>query len=761
MFISLDLETTGFNNRTDKIIEFGAVKFDLNGFREEMQFLINPNVPIPQIVTHITNIEDKDIKDAPTFEEKREEIQAFIGDLPIVGHNIQFDTGFLRANGIPLTNPEYDTCILASIACPGQPSYSLEILSSVLNLSHEEKHRALDDAVAAMELFLKLTEEFQALPKDMLEKIQNLVQKSNWPVKDYISALKPNQKAKSEVQESKNEINKLEEAQKQLIDTNTTALIEMHPPYDELAKTLSEHADKDSYIALPYSLFKQVESQIPDSVAKIDIPSRYISLERLKEFEKQEFFEDYEISALIKFLIWVERTKTGLLSEVKLFNEENNVTYKVNISESIDNPEEEDFYKKALQKDENACAIITHQYLAEYKPKIKDLILIDLESFSQNLFFQNSGYLKLEIMLSQLSYFMPNPIAETLHSKTTILFGLIGMFFEKYNDKQDMYAKCMISEHEIAKQEWENIKESVKGIFEASKDLSDLNIKENFGYLKNWKRSLKTLQDFFLKPDLKETLLWIEQNPSEETILKIAPYSTKEHTAQVLNNSENYKIINDIVDLNDNGLFVKKLHNLPEDLQVIKKQKPQNVQILIANDAPKDQEKHQMKKFLNRILKGRTAILSSKQQLDFFTVELDHSKLKMVSQTTGGLGKIRQQMKNDPDNSVLLLNNYMWDQFENYELIDTLIILKVPFDAPSNPYIQVTSRNFSDPFNDFQIPKAAISLHKIISKLKPESKVIMLDSRLTTKKYGQFFLDTLATITKTEFFSIDFFEIDA
>jgi len=255
--------------------------------------------------------------------------------------------------------------------------------------------------------------------------------------------------------------------------------------------------------------------------------------------------------------------------------------------------------------------------------------------------------------------------------------------------------------------------------------------------------------------------VWVEQNLDRENILKIAPYSTKQHTDETLNNTENYKIINDVVDLSDDGLFIKLLHNLPLDLEVIKKTKPQNVEIMVANDAPKDQEKHQMKKLLNNMVKGRTAIISSKQQLDFFTVNLDHSKLKMVSQTTGGLGKIRQQMKNDPDNSVLLLNNQMWNQFENYELIDTLIILKVPFDAPSNPYIQASSRNFTDPFNDFQIPKAAISLHKMISKLKSESRVIVLDNRLTTKQYGQFFLDSLASISKIEFFSIDFFKIGA
>jgi len=94
MFISLDLETTGFDKENDNIIEFGAIKFDLEGNQETLQFLINPQTSIPQIVTYITNISDEDVQDAPTIDEKAQEIQDFIGDLPIVGHNIQFDTGF-------------------------------------------------------------------------------------------------------------------------------------------------------------------------------------------------------------------------------------------------------------------------------------------------------------------------------------------------------------------------------------------------------------------------------------------------------------------------------------------------------------------------------------------------------------------------------------------------------------------------------------------------------------------------------------------
>ena len=156
MFVSLDLETTGFNSETDQIIEFGAIKFDLKGNSETLQFLCNPGFKIPDIVVHITKIKDDHVKDANPFSKHLQEVQDFIGDLPIVGHNIKFDTDFLELNGVEIKNKLYDTHDLDAILLPNMASYSLEILSEVFQLQHTDKHRALDDAIAAMELFLKL-----------------------------------------------------------------------------------------------------------------------------------------------------------------------------------------------------------------------------------------------------------------------------------------------------------------------------------------------------------------------------------------------------------------------------------------------------------------------------------------------------------------------------------------------------------------------------------------------------------------------------
>jgi len=134
----------------------------MDGGKETLQFLLKSEIPIPPIVTHITKIKNEDIADAPTFAEKKEEIKAFIGDLPIIGHNIEFDTNFLKAKGIELTNAEYDTHMLAGMVLHNLPSYSLEVISQMLGLQHEDKHRALDDAIAAMELFLELNKRFEA-----------------------------------------------------------------------------------------------------------------------------------------------------------------------------------------------------------------------------------------------------------------------------------------------------------------------------------------------------------------------------------------------------------------------------------------------------------------------------------------------------------------------------------------------------------------------------------------------------------------------
>ena len=97
----LDLETTGFSFRTEKITEVGIMKFKNGEVIDEFSCFVNPEKPIPQRVIEVTNITDDMVKDAETIEKVMPKIIEFVGDSVLVAHNADFDIGFLKYNAYP------------------------------------------------------------------------------------------------------------------------------------------------------------------------------------------------------------------------------------------------------------------------------------------------------------------------------------------------------------------------------------------------------------------------------------------------------------------------------------------------------------------------------------------------------------------------------------------------------------------------------------------------------------------------------------
>ncbi len=94
--VFFDLETTGPNITRDRIIEIAAIKLFQDGNEEKKRWLVNPGMPIPPSSTSIHGITDKDVKDAPKFEEIANEIFAFFKDCDLGGYNhIKFDIPLL------------------------------------------------------------------------------------------------------------------------------------------------------------------------------------------------------------------------------------------------------------------------------------------------------------------------------------------------------------------------------------------------------------------------------------------------------------------------------------------------------------------------------------------------------------------------------------------------------------------------------------------------------------------------------------------
>lgn len=98
-FVVIDTETTGLNKSRDKIVEIAAVRFKNGKATEIFETLVNPGKAIPADVSDINHITDDMVADCPTIEQIMPAFDRFVGASAVVGHNLDFDLGFILAAG--------------------------------------------------------------------------------------------------------------------------------------------------------------------------------------------------------------------------------------------------------------------------------------------------------------------------------------------------------------------------------------------------------------------------------------------------------------------------------------------------------------------------------------------------------------------------------------------------------------------------------------------------------------------------------------
>src|SRR5512147_2960714 len=191
--VAIDIETTGLSDERDAIIEIGAVKFKGRRVEDEWSTLINPNRHIPEFVSGLTGISDAEVRNAPRFHEIAHELEAFVGNAPVVGHNVRFDLGFLQRAGLLQYNEVIDTYELASVLMPTASRYNLGALGKQLGILLPATHRALDDAKVTMAAFNKLFEMAREMPLEVVAEIvrlsEPLIWDANWTFQEVLRSL--------------------------------------------------------------------------------------------------------------------------------------------------------------------------------------------------------------------------------------------------------------------------------------------------------------------------------------------------------------------------------------------------------------------------------------------------------------------------------------------------------------------------------------------------------------------------------------------
>ncbi len=160
----VDVETTGGSPFFHSVLEVGILRVEKGEVVRTYNTLVNPQVPIPEFITGITNIRDEDVVDAPVFDDIKDEILEMFEDAIFVAHNSNFDYGFLRGefkrHDREFTMDQLCTVRLSRTLFSRFKHHNLSALIERFKFDCANRHRAFDDAKVLWDFLQMLPEKF-------------------------------------------------------------------------------------------------------------------------------------------------------------------------------------------------------------------------------------------------------------------------------------------------------------------------------------------------------------------------------------------------------------------------------------------------------------------------------------------------------------------------------------------------------------------------------------------------------------------------
>lgn len=164
-YVVVDIETTGLKAETSEIIEIGAIKVVNHEIVDRFNVLIKADQPLPPFITALTGIDDSLLnKEGKRKEEAFSEFLLFVNEDLIVGHNVNFDLGFLSYHlyetlGVYLSNPYSDTLYFSRRYLGKRvANHKLQTLTQYFGFSYQGAHRALADCHFTYQVYEALLE---------------------------------------------------------------------------------------------------------------------------------------------------------------------------------------------------------------------------------------------------------------------------------------------------------------------------------------------------------------------------------------------------------------------------------------------------------------------------------------------------------------------------------------------------------------------------------------------------------------------------
>lgn len=158
-FVITDIETTGPKKGYDRIIEIAAVKVQNGKVVESFESLVDPEIPIPRIISNLTGISSKMVDKQPTILNVLPKYLEFLGKDIFMAHNSSFDFNFIKSEterlGLQSISKNMRICTLkiADRLLPHVRARGLNGLAKYFNYSIHGRHRAMSDVLATKYFF--------------------------------------------------------------------------------------------------------------------------------------------------------------------------------------------------------------------------------------------------------------------------------------------------------------------------------------------------------------------------------------------------------------------------------------------------------------------------------------------------------------------------------------------------------------------------------------------------------------------------------
>jgi len=785
-FIAIDLETTGVNPDKDKIIEFAGILVENGKITKQLEFLINPEIEISPQIQAITGISNAEVQDKPTFEKIQSEIQDFVQNHVIVGHNIQFDINFLEKNGIRTSQKSLDTYTLSSLFFSEEKSLALEVLSESLQIEHKYKHRALGDILATFELLKIIHQKIRQLSPEILEKIQTFLQNYSTPLKTFFNDVLPEKQTKQEKNETifpseENFIqtNKNQDLLKQILNETGKTLLEIPQQYQSILDLLKIGEEKHTLAFYSPKLLNKVSKALstfqktPHLVLKNK--HNYLCLPKFEKFLQKQKLTESELTLAIKILIWLEETQNGDRDEIALTYDDYTIWYNELCSdESCSGNEHQNCFWHQKIKSAPNQHILTYQNLLLEKnlPQQKNLIICEARDLEKSLTNFASQSVKLENFLNLFeqiknttNFLNQQNKIQTLQQNLQILWGYLHRELTK-DLETFIYPQKIIFNNTLKTQAgFLKLKQDFANFYKELDDfLKQIKGSETHKFQLNALRNLKTdLQTFFEEWHDNE-IRFFHAFPSGELNLQINPIELKNFTIEVLEKYQKILCLDEnLGTLNAKNLYTfdywKNSLGVQENLwnEHCVKKTPENkgkidLDFLLKKPTRQNLFERTCELIEKTVLKnkGKTIVLfTSYANINSYFgalgVKLQNLGYKVLPQSGGGVKKIKAIFEKFPEKSMIFgIERSFHREFFDVKNVKTLILNKLVFDFPGDPLIQARQEKYSNGFMEFSLPRSIISFKQNYLKLQNESQeFIPLDSRLSEKKYGQYFLKSI------------------